>query len=167
VLYILERYFSGFLFRSVPDGQYDLIGDALFIIAIVGLPVICCYLVSAISDGEASFKNLFIGVIYAFAPLFILKPIVIALGNVLTLNEMFFITFFNFIAYAWTAVLVFLAIKNLNDYSFGKTFKVVIVSLFVTLICALLLFIIYVLVVQVADFGVSVVREAVFRIAGE
>ncbi|MCL2286783.1 MAG: YIP1 family protein [Firmicutes bacterium] len=164
VLYVADRYFSGFLFRSVPDGQYDLLGDAVFIIVLVGLPTICCYLVSAISDGEASFKNLFVGVIYAFAPLFIFKPVVILLGNVLTLNESFFITFFNFVAYAWTAVLIFMAIKNLNDYSFGKTFKVVFITIFVTLICALLIFIIYVLVMQVADFGVSVAREAVFRI---
>ncbi|MCL2405190.1 MAG: YIP1 family protein [Defluviitaleaceae bacterium] len=165
VLYVLDRYFSGFLFRSVPDGQYDLVWDALFIIVVVGLPIICCYLVSAISDGEASFKNLFVGVIYAFAPLFIIMPLVIALGNVLTLNEAFFITFFNFIAYTWTAVLIFLAIKNLNDYTFGKTFSIVFITVFVTLILALLVFIMYVLVMQVADFVVSVVREVVFRIA--
>jgi hypothetical protein len=166
-LYVAQRYFSGFLFRGVPDGEYDLLGDALFIIVIVGLPIICCYLVSAISDGEASFKNLFIGVIYAFAPLFIFLPLIIILGNVLTLNEAFFITFFNFVAYAWTAVLIFMAIKNLNDYTFGKTFKVVFITIFVTLICALLIFIIYVLVMQVADFGFSVSREAVFRIVGD
>jgi len=165
VLYVLERYFSGFLFRSVPDGQYDLIGDALFVLVIVGLPIICCYLVSAISDGEASFKNLFVGVIYALAPLFIIKPLVIVLGNVLTLNEAFFITFFNFIAYAWTAILIFMAIKNLNDYSFSKAFKIVFITIFVALILALLIFIIYVLVMQVTDFGVSLVREVVFRIA--
>jgi len=166
LLYVIRRYFSGFLFRGVPDGQYDLVGDAVFILIVVMLPVICCYLVSAISDGEASFKNLFIGIIYALAPLFIFMPIVIMLGNVLTLNEAFFITLFNFIAYAWTAILIFMAIKNLNDYTFDKTFKVVFISAFVTLICALLVFIIYVLVMQVMDFGVAVVREAVFRIAG-
>ncbi|MCL2202607.1 MAG: hypothetical protein FWB88_01515 [Defluviitaleaceae bacterium] len=165
VLYVLNRYFSGFLFRSAPDGQYDLFGDAVLILVLVGLPIICCYLVSAIADGEASFKNLFVGIIHAFAPMFIIMPLVIILGNVLTLNEAFFITFFNFIAYTWTAILIFMSIKNMNDYTFGKTFKIIFISIFVTLIAALLIFIIYVLIMQVADFSVSVVREAVFRLA--
>jgi len=167
VLYVLERYFSGFLFRTVPEGQYDLIGDAVFILIVIFLPVICCYLVSAITDGEASFKNLFVGVIYAMAPLFIFKPLVIILTNVLTLNEAFFIDFFNIIAYVWTAILIFLAIKNLNDYSFGKALRTIFITLFVTAITALLIFIIYVLVMQVTDFGFSVGREVVFRIAGQ
>jgi hypothetical protein len=166
VLYVLERYFSGFLFNTVPEGQYDLIGDAAFITVIVGLPIICCYLVSTITDGEASFKELFAGIIYSFAPLFIFKPLIIFLTNVLTLNEAFFITFFNVIAYAWTGVLIFLTIKNLNDYSFGKAFKTVLIAIFVSLICALLIFILYVLIMQVADFGTSVTREAVFRFVG-
>ena len=163
VLYVLERYFSGFLFRTVPEGQYDLVGDAAFIAVIVGLPIICCYLVSTITDGEASFKQLFVGIIYSFAPLFLLKPLVIVMGNVLTLNEAFFIGFTNFIAYTWTAVLIFLAIKNLNDYDFPKAFKTVFLAIFVTVILAMILFILYVLILQVANFGTSVTREAVFR----
>jgi hypothetical protein len=164
ILFVLERYFSGFLFRAVPDGYYNLVGDAAVILSAVLLPVICCYLVTAITDGEATFKQLFVGIIYAFAPLFVLKPVVIIMTNVLTLNEMFFITFTNFVAYAWTALLIFLAVKNLNDYTFGKTIKTVIMALFVTLITAMLIFIIYVLVMQVADFGTGFTREAVFRL---
>jgi hypothetical protein len=163
VLFVLERYFSGFLFRTVPEGQYDLLADAAILLSAVLLPVICCYLVTAITDGEATFKQLFTGIVYAFAPLFVLKPVVIIMTNVLTLNEAFFISFINTIAYAWTALLIFLAVKNLNDYTFGKTIKTVIMALFVTLITAMLIFIIYVLVMQVADFGAGFTREAVFR----
>ncbi|MCL2603844.1 MAG: hypothetical protein FWD90_05135 [Defluviitaleaceae bacterium] len=164
VLFILERYFSGFLFRTVEEGQYDLLTDAAVLLAAVLLPIICCYLVTAITDGEATFKQLFVGIIYAFAPLFVLKPVVVIMTNVLTLNEAFFITFTNFVAYVWTALLIFLAIKNLNDYTFGKTIKTLIMALFVTLITAMLIFIIYVLVMQVADFGTGFTREAVFRL---
>jgi len=166
VLYVLERYFSGFLFRTIAEGQYDLIGDAALILAVVSLPVICCYLVTTITDGEASFKQLFSGIMYAFAPLFILKPIVIIMTNVLTLNEAFFITFTNTIAYSWTAILIFLAIKNINDYTFPKAIRTVLLAIFVTVVTALLIFIMYVLIMQVADFGTSVTREAVFRIVG-
>jgi len=163
VLFVLERYFAGFLFRNVAEGQYDLLMDAAFILAAVFLPIICCYLVTAITDGEATFKQLFVGIIYSFAPIYVLKPMVIIMTNVLTLNEAFFITFTNVIAYGWTAVLIFLVIKNLNDYTFGKTIKTVIMALFVTLIVALLIFIIYVLIMHVADFGTGFSREVVFR----
>jgi hypothetical protein len=166
LLFVLEKYGAGFLFKTVEDGYYDMVGDAGTVIAAFGLPVICCYLVCTINDGEASFKELLCGVIYAFAPVFLLKPLGIVLTNVLTLNEAFFISLTSFIAYAWTALLVFLAIKNLNDYTFGKTIRIIFLTLFVTLITALLIFIIYVLVMQVVDFVSSVAGEAVYKWAG-
>ncbi|MCL2031022.1 MAG: YIP1 family protein [Oscillospiraceae bacterium] len=165
LLFVLEKYFSGFLFKRVADGYFDLVGDLAVILGIFALTVTCCYLVCLITNGESNFRELASGVMYAFAPVFLLKPAVIILTNVLTLGESFFITLLNVIAYGWTAVLVYLAIRNLNGYTFGQTFRVVLLSVFTCLICALLLFIIYVLVSQCVDFISSVFGEAVFKIA--
>jgi hypothetical protein len=167
ILFIIEKYFSGFLFKTVPDGYYDLVGDLFIIMGIFALTVTCCYLVCLITDGEATLRELVSGIMYAFAPVFLLKPVQIILSNVLTLGgEEYFISLINFIAYSWTAVLVFLAIRNLNDYTFGRTFKVLGLTLFTCLICAVLLFIIYVLISQFVEFVSAVFGEAVFKIAG-
>jgi outer membrane protein assembly factor BamB len=165
VLYILDHYCVGFLFKQVSDGYYDLAGDAFQVFGVFFLTVICCYLVCTITNGEAAFKELFAGVICAFAPVFMFKPLVIALTNVLTFNEGFFIVLINVVAYAWTAILVFLAIKYLNDYTFGETIRTVLLTAFVCLVCVSLLFIVYVLILQVVDFVAAIVGEAVFKIA--
>ncbi|GHV35503.1 hypothetical protein FACS18949_13610 [Clostridia bacterium] len=165
LLFVIEKYFSGFLFKYIPDGYYDLAGDLFTVLGVFALSVISCYLVCTITEGEASFKELFAGIIYAFAPIFALKPAVIILTNVLTQGEDFFITLLNVAAYAWSGILVFLAVKNLNDYTFGKTIKTVLLTIFVALIMALLLFIVYVLISQVLDFVSSIFGEAVFKLA--
>ncbi|GHU92084.1 hypothetical protein FACS1894202_14470 [Clostridia bacterium] len=165
LLFVIEKYFSGFLFKYIPDGYYDLAGDLFTVLGVFALSVISCYLVCTITEGEASFKELFAGIIYAFAPIFALKPIVIILTNVLTQGEDFFITLLNVVAYAWTGILVFLTVKNLNDYTFGKTIKTVLLTIFVALIMALLLFIVYVLISQVLDFVSAIFGEAVFKLA--
>ncbi|MDR1643495.1 MAG: SBBP repeat-containing protein [Clostridiales bacterium] len=165
VLFVLEKYFSGFLFKSVPNGYYDLAGDFFTVFSVFALSVGCLYLVCTITDGEATLKELFAGAIYAFAPIFLIKPGVIIFTNVLTLGEGFFITLLNVVAVAWTAILAFLAIKNLNDYSFGKTLKVVLLGAFACIVCALLVFIVYVLVSQFIDFVSSIAGEAVFKLA--
>ncbi|GHU05238.1 hypothetical protein FACS1894147_11200 [Spirochaetia bacterium] len=164
-LFVVEKYFSGFLFKTVSDGYYDLAGDALTISAVFALGIISCYLVCTITEGVASFKNLFIGIVFAFAPLFFLKPLVIIMTNVLTQSEAFFVTFVSVVSYAWTAVLVFAAVMFLNDYSVWKTVKTIILTIFTALIISLLLFVLYMLITQMIDFISSVIGEAVFKIA--
>ena len=166
LLFILEKYFTGFLFKSVPDGYYDLVGDLATILGAFTLTLTCCYLVCSISEGEATFRELVSGVIYAFAPIFIFKPVLIILTNVLTLGEVVFINLINFVAYAWTGILVLLAIRNLNGYTYKRTVKVILLTVFTCLICALLLFIIYVLISQFVDFVTSVGGEVVFKFGG-
>jgi sugar lactone lactonase YvrE len=165
VLFVVEKYFSGFLFKTVRDGYYDLVGDAVTILVVFGLGIISCYLVCTITEGEASFKNLFIGIVYAFAPIFFLGPVVIIMTNVLTQGEAFFVTFVNFVAYGWTAVLVFAAIMFLNDYTVLQTIRTIILTIFTALIITLLMFILYMLITQMIDFISSVIGEAVFKIA--
>ena len=65
---------------------------------------------------------------------------------------------------AWIAVLVFIAVKEINDYTVGETVKIILLTLFTILIVCLLAFIIYVLWSQVIDFLQQIPREVVYKI---
>ena len=163
VLSVISKYFSGFLFKTVQEGQYEVLNDALMFFAVWLLLVICCYLVCTSRDGEARFRDLFIGGAYVLAPMILFLPIRILLTNVLSYNEGFFITLIDVISYGWTGLLILLMIMYLNDYSFKRTLAIVILTLFTVLIVAALLFVIYVLITQLVNFISGIYGEVVYR----
>jgi len=164
IIYILNKYETGYIFRTVKIGQYDLLSDIYYVFGVFFLIVICNYLVTTINDGDGTFKDIYSGFTYSLAPYILLKPFVILLSNVLTFNESFIFSFANFVIYAWVLILVIVMIKEINDFSLGETFKVIFLTLFTMLIVTLVLFVLYVLISQLVDFITSVYREAVYRV---
>lgn len=162
-LSVLNKYYAGFLYKQVPDGYFNLLSDFMTVFGVFSLLVICCYLVCTITEGEATFKSLFIGIAYSLVPLIFALPLVFALSHALTYNESVFITLINTLAYGWTAVLIFLSIMYLNDYSIKKTLWTILLTAFTALITVALLFVVYVLVSQLVDFVSSVFGEVVYR----
>lgn len=163
-LFILDKYFTGFIFRYVRDGEYSLFMDSVLFLAVAVLVIGSNYLITTINDGEGKLKHVFIGFIYAFAPFFIFKPFTILISNYLTLNEVYLLNLANTIIYAWVAILIFVMIKEINDYTIRETFKIIFITLFMILIAILFIFIIYILIVQMLQFIVSVFNEGVYRI---
>lgn len=163
LLSVISKYFSGFLFKNVQEGQFEVLNDFITFFGAWLLLVICCYLVCTIKDGEASFRDLFIGSAYILAPMLVFLPIRIVLTNVLTYNESFFITLIDVISYGWTGLLILLMIMYLNDYSFKRTISIVILTLFTVLVAVALLFVVYVLIVQLVSFLSGIYGEVVYR----
>lgn len=161
---IINKYFCGFLLKTVEEGRYDLVGDIGTVLVVFFLLTACCYLMCTINDGESTFKQLVCGFAYCLTPFLIIVPFIILLGNVVTYNEAFLMEFANLFVYVWCIILIFLAIKEINNYSVKDTIKIIFLTAFTVLIVCLLAFILYVLCRQVVDFVVDLVREAVYRI---
>ena len=163
VLFVLNKYFAGFLFKTMPDGYYELLSDFLTVFGAFLLLTICCYLVCTITDGEARFKDIFISAAYALAPMIVFQPIVLVLSNVLTFNEEFFITLLNVVSLGWTALLIVLMLMYQNDYTLKKTFSTIFMTLFCVLVVVALIVVLYMLISQLVDFIVSIYGEVVYR----
>lgn len=163
VEYVLNKYFSGFLFKTMPDGYYELFNDVVMVFGVFLMLVICCYLVCTIREGEAKLKDLFIGGAYALAPMLIFQPISLILSNVLTYNEEFFLTLINVVSIGWTVLLIVLVIMYMNDYSFKQTLTTIIITAFTVLVMVALMFVLYVLISQLIDFVSSIYGEVVYR----
>jgi sugar lactone lactonase YvrE len=166
IIFVCNKYLSGFIFRFVEDGVFNIGTDFYTVAGTFLLLIISNYLVSTINDGEGSFKDIYCGIIYSFAPYFIFKPFIILASNVLTYNESFLLNFANVFIYSWVVILIITMIKEINNYTFRETFKNIFLTLFTLLIGLLLIFIIYVLVSQVISFVISIFSEAVYRVEG-
>lgn len=166
VFYIINKYFCGFLFKTVREGQFDVVSDIVMIFVGLGLIVGCNYLMCTINDGEGKFRHIYCSFIYSMSPFIVFMPFIFALSHMVTYNEEFFVSFGRFVMICWIVILVFIAIREINNYTVGETFKIIGLTAFTILIVCLLSFIIYVLWSQVFDFLQSLIGEVVYRIGG-
>lgn len=164
LVYIINKYFCGFITKTVREGSYDILSDIGMIALILLLVVGCNYLMCTINDGEGKLRDIYCSAIYSMGPYLIFTPFIFLLSHVLTLNEEFLISFGRLFMIVWCAVLVFMSVKEINDYSVKNTIKIIALTIFTILIVCLLAFIIYVLWSQVFDFAQQIPREVVYRI---
>ena len=164
IFFVINKYFCGFLFKTVREGTFDVLSDVGMILVALILVVGCNYLMCTINDGEGKFRHIYSSFIYSFAPYVVLMPFIFALSHVVTYNEEFFVSFGRFCMFVWIAVLVVISIREINNYTVGETAKIIFLTMFTILIVCLIGFILYVLWAQVFDFLQSVVREVVYKI---
>lgn len=161
--YLLDKYFIGFLFKTVGEGYYELLTDAATVFGFIFLVVVSNNLVCAISDGEARLRDVYCGFAYCLMPFIYGKPVLVLVSHALTYNEQFIITMGNFIIYAGIGILTFVMVKDMQDYSFGKTIRCVILTIFVIAMIVITSIILLALVNQVLDFIMAIVREVSYR----
>ena len=162
--YVVNKYFCGFMFKTVREGTFDVLSDVGMILVALLLVVGCNYLMCTINDGEGRFRHIYCSFLYSFAPYVIMMPFIFILSHVVTFNEEFFVSFGRFCMIVWIAVLVVISIREINNYTVGETAKIIFLTMFTILIVCLIGFILYVLWAQVFDFLQSVVREVVYKI---
>lgn len=163
VIFVVNKYACGFLFKTVSDGQYDLGGDLAKVIGLMLLFVICNNMICSIRDGEANLKQSYCSFAYCFMPYIFLKPVAFVLSHVLTFNEAFLITMLNFIMIAGTIVLIVVMIREIQCYTYKETFVSILLTLFTMLVIVAAGVIIFALIKQVFDFIVGIFKEGYYR----
>jgi tetratricopeptide (TPR) repeat protein len=164
IITVVDKYFSGFLFKTVREGRYDLVSDIGIVIILFLLLTVCNYLICTINDGEGSFKQIYCGFVYCLTPYIILQPFIFIISHLVTMNEEFLVRFPKFFMLCWIVILLLITVKDLNNLTVKETAKVIGLTLFAALIAMLLVFILYVLWTQVFDFIVSIYGEVVYRL---
>ncbi len=167
LIFIINKYFCGFLVKYVRDGRYNIPTDILEIVFVFLFATVVTYLICTINDGEARMKEILVGYIYSFTPYIIIQPFIYLFGMVVTYNEMFVIQFANVIMFTWIVILLFLSIKELNNYTVKETFKVIGLTFFAAFVFVLMAFVIYILFAQIIGFFTSFGGEVVHRIGSK
>ncbi|MDD3123606.1 MAG: YIP1 family protein [Candidatus Izemoplasmatales bacterium] len=164
--YLLYVAGKGFIFQTVSLKDLDLSSIILGFIVLIGLFIICSYLVTSIQDGEGTFGEIFLGFAYSMYP-FILACIGTTLFSyVATTNEVFLINTIFVIGTSYTVVLVFLSISEIQNYTFGQTIKSILLTLLFVIIILLVLSFIQMTIKQVFSFGIEFIKEAIRNVIG-
>ncbi|WDF05370.1 MULTISPECIES: YIP1 family protein [Shouchella] len=164
ISYLFFIYGRGFIFRPTPLEYFWFTYDLLIFATPIVFFLLVNYLVSTISDGEGRFRELYIGFIYASAPLLIgLVPLVFV-SRILTLNEAFLFQFSLLSMIVYALVILFIMLKEIHDFTFWGTVRNVVLTIFGMILLAFVLMIVYVLFDQVIQFLASIWQEVLYRV---
>ena len=162
IIYLVDIYCSGFLFRSEAGLSYVSVQLAI-VLGVFFLFVIVNYFVSTLSDGEGWFRDIFISTVYALMPFIVLTLPMTLISHFLTFNESFIVELYKTLTIVWSLFLVIYAIKEVHNYSFKKTIGSVLIIIFGMVILVLIGLLVYSFMGQLIEFLVSIVREVFYR----
>jgi len=120
VTYMIQAYSTGYLFR---DYEVAWISP-VYVLAQLFLPLImwCVanWCLTSLTDGEGKFKEIFISTCYALLPMVLLVIPATIIGNFITLEEEFMMTFLSSISTIWVGFLIFSGTLSIHNYSLPK-----------------------------------------------
>ncbi|NLG24697.1 MAG: YIP1 family protein [Clostridiales bacterium] len=158
-----NRQYAGFVVNEIYPLSLSLLGD-LFSIALVFL-LLCAanWSVTTLMDGEGAFRHIAIALSYALLPLiFALAPATV-FSRFLTLDEAAFYYMIIGAALAWSAMLLFMGILTIHNYTVGKTVATLVLTAVAALIIVFLALLVGSLIQQMWTFVGSVYSELLYR----
>ena len=163
VLMVVLRYLT-ILLTHRPLQPMDISDtDLLLQIAVLVLPpltyVVSAYGVTSVMQCETDFKCYFINTAYCFTPYLLISPLNILLSQILTLEEASLYNGIVFIMNAWTIVLLFVALIQMNNYSFGKGVLVAVLSIIGIVLIWVVLVLAFAFVFQIFMFVRELLQE--------
>lgn len=162
--YIFVISNTNFIFSNVDIINLSIATECAKVYVPLLLWVVANYLVSTISDGEGKFSDVYKGTIYALSPYILFSGIIAVISNAITLTEKFIYHFSNQIIIGWSALLLFLMIREIHNFDIKKTFKNIFLTIFTMVIMIFIAYILFVLSRQVFDFIQGLLQEVKIRV---
>lgn len=126
--------------------------------------VICSYAMTALIDGESTFKTQLTVSCYCTVPYTVFTLISIAISYFMSLEELGIFNFIKAVGLIWMIILLLVSLMTLNDYSFSKAVGITILSLIAIVILWAVLLLLYALTVQMVSLIYNLFKEIRFKI---
>ncbi|MCM1027050.1 MAG: YIP1 family protein [Roseburia sp.] len=152
---------KGFIYQTVKVEDMDIGSIVLGFFVLLGLFIICNYLVTSINDGDGTFKQIFMIPAYGAMPAMIALLVVTCVSYVLTYNESFLLTLVLLIGIVWSVITIFIGLQTVHDYTFGETIKSIILTVVFMIIVAVIGVIISIMWNSLYTFLASVGKEMI------
>lgn len=163
IFYLIDMFGRSFSFRLVDGKDTAILSVGVLFLVPVILWVIGNYMISAINDGEGSFRNVYVATAYSLVPYVIFAPVVIASTYVFTLNEAVIVHYLWAIAIAWSALLICISVKEIHNYTVKETVKIILLTLFFMIMGIIVCVILYLIGQQVVIFLQDIVNEVTYH----
>lgn len=161
----LNYNYNGFIFNSDNPESFNMFIVLGSTVGIVLLFVLCEWLLSTFFEGKGTLSQILCGVCYSLIPMIIGRAAELLLSNIFTVNEVFFITALSAVTSLWSLALIFIAMKEINQYSFTKNIISLLITAAGVLAVVFLIILFFNLMAQLISFISSVIQEVSCRIS--
>jgi len=168
ILFLLTRVMklmlTSFQFISAPI-QYINIFEEMGSLALPFI-ILCLanWAMTTLFDGKGRFRDIYMAMCYALVPYTLIQLPMILVSNMLTFEEASFYSVLLSVSIIWCVFLVFVGLMEVHDYSPGKTFIFLIVTVIGAAVIIFLLLVFFSLLSDALSYFVSMYREIVFRL---
>ena len=159
VFMILKYTSTGFAYNGNKPGRINIGIILLSTVCMVLLWAVANWSLCTLLDGEGKFMEILIHSTYALVPYVASIGITVLLSNVLTLDEGAFISWITFFGLLWSGMLLYCAVMTVHNYSGGKTFVCLFLTVCAMVVIAFLIILAFTLVQQMVSFAGSFIQN--------
>jgi tetratricopeptide (TPR) repeat protein len=160
LIYMNYTINKGYIFQFVEASDMDLGAIVLGFFSVFVLFIFSNYLVTSINDGEGSIGDIYKGVMYSLSPLMVSYVLVSYLSFYVTYNELILLQILDVSGMIGTAIILFLAVSELHNYTIRETIKSFLLTFLFMVIAGVLFAFIQIMGDQLIQFILGLFGEA-------
>ena len=160
---ILSLVLSGFLFNTTNISDVNLLLEFAAIVGIYLTFIISNWLFCDLMQSEARLKEIALVTSFALLPYTFSSLINTLLSNVLTMREEMFMSLILIFGLAWSALVGFIGLKIMHNFSAGKTLLTLAITAVFMILIAFLAVIVFSLTQQLIIFAQDIYSEIIYR----
>lgn len=164
ITFILKRQFTGFVLNTSRPSDLNIFAEALGVLLPFGLWCISNWCLTTLTEGEGSFKDIYIYSGYALLPMILINLPMIVYSNFVVEEEAGFYSFFITLAMIWSGLLFMVGTLVTHQFTLSKTIFSLIVIIIGMGVIAFIGLLFFNLIQQMIDFVVNLYYEYSFRI---
>ena len=163
-VYMICRGLTSFVFGGGYSSRSNPVAILLIAVVPSALFVVGSYLISSINDGKGTFRQVYTVFAYCLSLFIICWPLLTLLSHALTLTEIFIYQLLPFLILGYTAVLIFIGIKEAHIYNLKKTLANILLTLFFAIVAILAVIILFILWRELVSFAGELFEEVRYRV---
>ena len=165
-VYMLYQTQKGFIYQYTKVEDMDMGAVVVGFFAILILFIVCNFLVTSITDGDGTLKQVYMIPAYGVMPAMISMLVTIGMSYLLTYNESFILTTIMAIGVCWSIATIFEGLATVHDYDFKHTVLSLIITVVFMLIAAIVVLVVIIMWEQLKDFLLTVGKEIIRNVTG-
>lgn len=156
---VLRELYGGFLFTYYDAGSFNSLWVLVKSAALVGLWIICNWLICSLTGGNGRLREIAIVTCYSLIPIILNNVLQLVLTNVLMTDEAAFLNIINTVAYLIFILMIAIGFMVIHDYGFGKFVGTSVLTILAMAIIVFLLILLLILVQQLTGFLSTLIME--------
>ena len=154
---------SGYVYKDFDIHSFNLLFTVSYVVLLVMMWTVSNVALTSLMDGEGSFKDVYITVSYSLLPVILLLVPATILSNFITQDEIYIVSLLINVSIAWTAILVFLGMIVVHNYTLAKNILSTILTIAGMLILLFLTILFVDLIQRIFSYFVNIFIEVTYR----